>query len=123
MEEVEAAGWVEFQPSAGGPNISELDTRAVFKMIDVNNSGNISRQVQPGLFTVRGVNIKHNISRVLRCRKKSRLRVQRQHIKTGKGSGAKNNDNISRQVENPITRQHIQTGRGRHQQNATCPEM
>jgi hypothetical protein len=45
MEEVEAAGWVEFQPSAGGPNISELDTRAVFKMIDVNNSGNISRQV------------------------------------------------------------------------------
>jgi carbamoylphosphate synthase small subunit len=46
MEEVEAAGWVEFQPSAGGPNISELDTRAVFKMIDVNNSGNISRQVQ-----------------------------------------------------------------------------
>jgi hypothetical protein len=49
MEEVEAAGWVEFQPSAGGPNISELDTRAVFKMIDVNNSGNISRQVH---FTV-----------------------------------------------------------------------
>jgi hypothetical protein len=69
MEEVEAAGWVEFQPSAGGPNISELDTRAVFKMIDVNNSGNISRQVH---FTVRGVNIKHNNRRVLRCKKKIR---------------------------------------------------
>jgi hypothetical protein len=68
MEEVEAAGWVEFQPSAGGPNISELDTRAVFKMIDVNNSGNISRQVQMKHFTVRGVNIN---SRVLRCRKMS----------------------------------------------------
>jgi hypothetical protein len=36
---------VAFKPAKAATDISDLDSRAVFKMIDINNSGNISRQV------------------------------------------------------------------------------
>ena len=44
METVKEVGWSRFAKKENS-DISELDLRTVFKLVDIDNSGNISRTV------------------------------------------------------------------------------
>ena len=44
MDEVRAAGWTRFRPVAGPP-IAEKDMRKIFRLVDLDKDGSISRLV------------------------------------------------------------------------------
>jgi hypothetical protein len=44
MDTVKELGWSRFSKK-DNPDVSEMDMRAVFKLVDMDNSGNISRTV------------------------------------------------------------------------------
>ena len=46
MKELEVAGWKKYSKKASGGGISELDIKSIFKMVDVDKSGSISRRVR-----------------------------------------------------------------------------
>ena len=44
MDEVRTAGWTRFRPVAGQP-IAEKDMRNIFRLVDLDKDGSISRLV------------------------------------------------------------------------------
>lgn len=45
MEELEDVGWRRFEKKEEGDEISDLDIKEMFKMVDVDKSGLVSRRV------------------------------------------------------------------------------
>ena len=58
MKELEAAGWKKYQQKSVSNGVSEMDIKAVFKMVDVDKSGSISRRVRYNKINYILINIK-----------------------------------------------------------------